>query len=85
MADTKMALLDVMAVQAGCMYLSDLHYIDDFQRKRLACALERVTARDEDLFDWNDALEYITGKKKPHPSAEKAKADLIAALAGNRV
>ena len=82
MTDTRMSLLDVMAVQAGCMYLSDLHYIDDFQRKRLARALERVTARDEDLFEWNDALMYLAGTEETYPSAEQAKSALLDFLNG---
>ena len=41
--DANMSLLDAMAVQAGCEFLSDLRYIDDLQRLRLARALEKVS------------------------------------------
>ena len=77
-------LLDVMALQMGCEYLSDLHYIDDHQRLHLARQLEKVEARDTDLFEWNDALEYLAGVKTPCSSAEQAKAALIAALSAHR-
>lgn len=78
-------LLDAMALQMGCEYLSDLHYIDDHQRRRLARKLETVEARDADLFEWNDALEYLTGVNTPQPNAEQAKSVLIAALSSPRV
>ena len=73
-----------MAIQIGCTYLSDLHYIDDYQRSQLARVLEKIPARDEDLFEWNDALEYLAGVRTPCSSAEQAKAALIAALSAHR-
>ena len=57
--DANMSLLDAMAVQAGCEFLSDLRYIDDLQRLRLARALEKVSPQSGTLFEWNDALEYL--------------------------
>lgn len=81
--NTSMSLLDVMAIQAGCEYLSDLRYIDDLQRLRLARALEKVSPQSGTLFEWNDALEYLTGE--PHqPTPEAAKERLMRALAAPR-
>ena len=62
----KMSLLDAMAVWTGCTYLSGL--------RRLARALEKVPIREEDLFEWNDALQYLPERgpapvqKRPRPS-----------------
>ena len=80
MKNIKVSLVDLMAMYVGCEYVSDLHQINDIQRMKLAEILKKIAANDEDLFDWNDALEYISGKSKPHTCAEEAKAALIAAL-----
>lgn len=78
----EMSLLDAMAVQIGSPYLSDLHRLNDQQRTQLAQSLEKVAAKDEDLFEWNDALAYLAGKKETYPSAEQAKAALLDFLNG---
>ncbi len=81
--DVNMSLLDAMAVQAGCEFLSDLRYIDDLQRFRLARTLEKVSPQSGTLFEWNDALEYLTGE--PHqPTPEAAKERLMRSLAAPR-
>ena len=76
----KMSLLDVMAIRFQCDYLSDLKYLNNFERLQLAEEIQRVSARDEDLWNWNDALEYLVGSKMACSNAEQAKAALIAAL-----
>lgn len=53
------SLLDWMARQVGCEYLSDLRKLTDPQRRCLAAALEPVQAREQDLRQWNDALNYL--------------------------
>lgn len=45
------------------------------QRVLLAGKLNRLTPKDADLHDWNDALEYLT-----RATAEQGKAALIAGL-----
>ena len=82
MTDTRMSLLDVMAIQVGATYLSDLHRLNDQQRTQLAQSLEKVAAKDEDLFEWNDALMYLAGAEETYPSAEQAKAALLNFLNG---
>ena len=71
------------SVQIGSMHLSDFHYLNERQGAQLAQSLERVTAKDEDLFEWNDALIYLTGKKKTYDSAEQAKSALLNFLNGH--
>lgn len=80
---TELSLLDLMTLQMNCTYLSDLRFLDGGQRAMLAHRLERLPARAEDLRDWNDALEYLTGLP-PEGTAQAAKERLIALLAQPR-
>lgn len=75
-----LSLLDVMSIQMRCDYLSDLRFLNGGQRALLAQKLERLTAKAEDLPDWNDALQYLTGDSQPRATAAQAKAALIAGL-----
>lgn len=68
----RQSLLDLMSIQMGCMYLSDLRFLSPEQRRYLARKLERLTPREEDTRDWNDALEYLTGSR-PEPTVRAAK------------
>ena len=61
------------------MYLSGLHYLNDWQRTRLIRALEQTPSDAAELREWNDALEYLTGAR-PRASAEEARSALIAGL-----
>ena len=72
-------LLDLIAIQMGCTYLSDLRFLDSPQRAALAERLKRLTPKSSDLRDWNDALQYLTGDS-PKATAEDARAALIAGL-----
>lgn len=75
----KIDLLDALSIQADCMYLSDLHHLNDWQRTRLIRALEQTPSDAAELREWNDALEYLTGARSC-ASAEEARAALIAGL-----
>lgn len=77
---TSLSLLDVMSIQMGCDYLSDLRFLGNTKRAELAEKLKKLPAREPDLRDWNDALEYLTGDKQPRASTEDAKAALISGL-----
>lgn len=76
----RMSLLDLMAVQVQCEYLSDLRYLDDYKRSMLAQKLRVIPAEDEDIDDWNDALSYLTGDFQPMDHAEQAKEMLLEVL-----
>lgn len=76
---TEISLLDLLTLQMDCVYLSDLRSLDGCQRSRLAHRLEQLPALGEELRDWNDALEYLTGAS-PERTAQAAKARLIALL-----
>lgn len=83
MARTYLSLLDTLAMQMGCDYLSDLRFLDGAQRAALAEKLKRIPAQTSDLHDWNDALEYLTGDSRPRADAEQARAALIAGLSAS--
>lgn len=54
------SLLDLLSIQMKCEYLSDLRFLSPEQRRYLAQRLERLTPREEDVWEWNDALNYLT-------------------------
>lgn len=74
------SLLDLLTVQMGCDYLSDLRFLDSTRRAALAEKLKRLPAEVSSLRDWNDALQYLTGDGIPRATAEEARAALIAGL-----
>lgn len=80
---TELSLLDLLTLQMNCAYLSDLRGLDGGQRVMMAHRLERLEAKAEDLRDWNDALEYLTGAS-PEETAQAAKERLIVLLAQPR-
>ena len=75
-----MSLLDLIAVQMNCMYLSDLQYLSREEREHLAEKLKKIPAAAEDLRQWNDALQYLTGEREPKKTAQEAQAALVAGL-----
>lgn len=75
----KQSLLDLLAIQMKCEYLSDLRFLSLEQRRYLAQKLDRLTPREEDLYDWNDALKYLTDAL-PEQTAQAAKVRLVELL-----
>ena len=73
------SLLDLIAIQMKCTYLSDLKFLTAAQRMRLANKLRLLAPQEKDLDQWNDALEYLTGAQA-EPEAHMAKARLIQLL-----
>lgn len=74
-----LSLLEFLAYKAGCPYLSDLRFLSQEQRQYLAHKLDRLTPRNEDVRDWNDALNYLTGAP-PMDTAQAAKEQLVQLL-----
>ena len=70
------SLLDLLSIQMGCMYLSDLRFLSLEQRRYLVQKLDCLTPREEDVWEWNDALEYLTGAP-PENTAQAAKEQLV--------
>lgn len=70
------SLLELMSTQMGCTYLSDLRFLSPAQRQHLAWEVERLVPQEEDVRDWNDALDYLTGAP-PEETASAAKEQLV--------
>lgn len=77
----KLSLLDLLFVQMGCMYLSDLRFLSEEQKRLLANRLKQIASNEEDMQDWNDALAYLTNAL-PVQTAQAAKQQLIRRLGG---
>ena len=75
----KKLLLERLAFQMGCSYLSDLRFLSGTQQAALAHKLKSFPASDEDLWEWNDALFYLTGAP-PEEQAQQAKDKLTQIL-----
>lgn len=76
------SLLDWMARQAGCEYLSDLRKLTGRQRLSLMTALEPVKAQEQEIHQWNDALDYLF-RGKARPSAAEARDAILRKLHNN--
>ena len=72
-------LLEYLAGRCHCVYLSDLRFLNEAQRRRLACEIEAVSADAASLREWNDALEYLTGRSAEQ-TVEEARKRLIQSL-----
>lgn len=76
---TDQSLLDFLSIQMRCMYLSDLRFLSPEQRRYLAQKLDQLTPREEDVREWNDALDYLTGAP-PEETTQAAKEQLVKLL-----
>ena len=73
--DKDAGLLECIASEVGCMYLSDLH-----QARLLETIRKVVFAIDPAKYsvsEWNDAVFYITGHKAEFETQTKAKDFLL--------
>ena len=69
-------LLLVLSEKIGCMYLSDLKFIED--KGKIKSELKKILPQDFTLKQWNDAITYLTGQEKEFSSKIDAKRFLIA-------
>lgn len=72
-------LLDYLAQQAGCMYLSDLHHITENIRKKLELAVTDFPAENASVRQWNEALAYLFAAPE-EMTAQLAKEQLLKLL-----
>ncbi len=72
-------LLDDAAAFMECQYLSDLHFLSPYQRCVLAAYLERREAERHSLFEWNDALKYLS-RLDAEDTASAAREKLLQSL-----
>ena len=74
------SLLDMLSLQMGCTYLSDLRFLNAFQYRKLAEILAVLPAEDFDLREWKDALRYLTGENRQAMNVKQVRSELIAWL-----
>lgn len=72
-------LLERLAKQMGCCYISDLKNLDSAGKGKLAQELLHISADAYSLRQWNNALEYLV-KQPIQDTAEAAYALLCSAL-----
>ena len=65
-----MELLDYLSAKAGCMYLSDLHRVNNFLA--VHHALRELPPDTFSVKEWNDAVRYITGEQHDFFSSDEA-------------
>lgn len=75
----QVSLLDAMAIHAGCICLSDLRCVDKWQKKRLVQLLHSLSTDIASLYEWNEALYYLTGESA-QKTAEDARTKLMLKL-----
>lgn len=73
----KKGLLDHMAEQMGRFCLSDLRSVE---HQCLCTCLEELPAEAYSLWEWTDAVQYLTGNNKSFSSRSEARDFLIHAL-----
>ena len=62
----KQSLLDMLAENAGCPFISDLRHITGKERLRLADKPEEISPGDYPLPVWKDALNYLVSAPPKH-------------------
>lgn len=77
--ERNVSLLDVLAVEMRCTYLSDLRLLSNVQKLELARLVEKIPPEEASLDEWNDALEYLIGISA-QTSREMARSRLIWSL-----
>lgn len=74
-----LSLVEYIAYKAGCEYISDLHSMDEVEKRKAYRAVEKVQPEVYPLMQWNDALQYVF-KAEPESTAEDAKKVLMSML-----
>lgn len=76
--DDRAGLLERIAAESGCMYLSDLRGF--IYRERFRIAVSHIPASDYSIEEWQDAACYMVGSKEEFKTAEEAKQRILASL-----
>lgn len=70
----EIALLEYLAMETGCMYISDLKY--QKSKTNISMIIRKIPVELYSLREWNDAVKYLTGHEE-FLSAEKARDYII--------
>ncbi|MCD2493008.1 hypothetical protein LQE92_10245 [Lacrimispora sp. NSJ-141] len=76
-----MELLEYLRIQTDCAYISDLRGSTRFHS--IKNAIDHCHVQQYSLREWNDAVEYITGKAILFSKAEEA-AECLKSYLGSR-
>ena len=79
MQNTNISLLDYLAVKLQVIYVSDLKRMNEKQCLQMWREVEDIPAGEATLFEWNDALAYLT-EMLPAETVDEARATLLRAL-----
>ncbi len=63
-------LLEILAFKTECVYLSDLH--EPERLGEIQYAARHISPRQFSLWEWSDAVAYITGERPDFQSVEDA-------------
>ena len=74
-----MSLVDYLSYRTGCAFLSDLRNLDDGERKYICGVLREISPTDASLWEWNDALTYLTNAS-PEKTQQAARERLLELL-----
>lgn len=73
------SLVDYLATQLGCEFISDLRFLTSLERLTLARVIKKLQPADFPLHEWNDAIQYIVNKRVVN-SSESAYRTLLTEL-----
>ncbi|MFR3729935.1 hypothetical protein [Lacrimispora sp.] len=73
--EMKAGLLDRIAAESGCMYLSDLRGC--VLKDRCRFAVTQIPAAEYPVKAWKDAVYYIVGTEENFKTAEEAKQRIL--------
>lgn len=76
---THTSLLDRAAAKLECCCLSDLHYLSAQQQAILEEYLRSLDQTGHTLFEWNDALQYLS-QAEAEESVDAAREKLLRLL-----
>ncbi|QNM04458.1 hypothetical protein [Qiania dongpingensis] len=78
--ENKLGLLESLAANMNCMYISDLNKMIYTQTQKLIHLLESYESNTYSAEVWRDAFIYLTGKDCPLSSPEEIRHLLIQRL-----
>lgn len=80
MEQKTISLVDYLARQMRCDCVNYLNYLKPHQQEQLIRVVTEIQPEDYSLWEWNNALEYLTSCSKTE-TAEQARQQLLTALA----
>ena len=63
-------LLEYLAANCGCMYISDLHQPEVLEKIKLL--IPKIDPYSYSVWEWNDAVSYITGSATAFETRKEA-------------